>query len=190
MKVDGDGNLVLPAPLRKSILPANLGLFLTELGLTAQEGVFHQGWDPTLNGGAGGFNGAAGLMVQDDTQTQAVDNVDFFVNPNNPQGRVSRVGLKVAPTIRGLTLGAGGALPIHDASDPQGKWFISAWKEGDPSVNLSGWVYGHAADPLVDKIDESADPPLLSFDTSGTEIQLRNNDVASAQFSYTVERVG
>ena len=181
---DDTGQLLNPFNYRKTIAPDDLATFLAEIGVQDNEAVI------ALQRVGNAFTRLGGLFAQNHASTGTADNIDKFVNPNTGQGRVDRVPLKVVPTSRGNTIGAGGVLDILDASDPLGQWFITAWRETVSATRLQGAVLGDAADPKIFGVIESEAPPNLEFQLSGTTVRLRNASGTQGNFSYTIERVG
>lgn len=184
---DDDGNLLDPFNYRKTMHPAALATFLAEIGGQDNEAVM------ALFRSGNFFTGLAGLFAQNHNSVGSADGIDKFINPNTGQGRVDRVPIKVGPTYRDNTIGAGGVFDIPtailNASEPNAEWIVTAWKQGDPATRLKFWVHGHASDPLIFDIEYSAIPPLLKPALSGTTIRLNNASGASGQYAYTVERV-
>ena len=141
------------------------------------------------------FSGMAGLFAQNLDSTGTADGVDKFTNPN-VAGKVDRVAIKVAPTLREITIGAGGVaniasyVPWFDPTDPLARYFINAWDNADPATYLQGYWHGHASEPKPFGVIESADPPLLEFDRNATEVRLKNTTGATHTYSLVVERIG
>jgi hypothetical protein len=187
---DDDGNLEDPFNFRKTLTPADIATFLAEIGLSDNEAIV------ALGRSGAGFNGIGGLFAQNDASTGTDDNVDKFTNPNSGQGKVDRVPIKVSPTLRGNTIGAGGVLsiasviPWFDASDPTAEYFINAWDEADAQTRLQSYWMGHATTPQPFLVHESAEPALLEFDLIGTDVRIKNTTGGSRTYSLVVERIG
>lgn len=174
------GKLINKLLFRNNILLPTLTALASETSMRDGEAAF-------VLGAAVEADGLAGAFVQDDAASGTIDNVDIASNPNASGGRMKRAGLKVAPTSRGNTIGAGGVLDILTANIPGGEWDIVAWQDNDASNVLRGAVQGHATDPIIyGRIVRGG----LDFALNGATIRLRNTLGVAAAFSYVIERRG
>lgn len=181
------GNLLQKALFRQNLSPADLAAFLAQAALSENEAVFHLG----RNGAS--YTGLAGLIAHNSGLSGTADNIDKFNNPNSGGGRQFRVPMKVTPTIREITIGAGGVAniasyaPWLDLTIPDAEYLIGAGKVGDLDARLRGYWRGHATAPEPDWISQSVNG-LLAFDLDGTDLRLKNKSGASGSYWLTVER--
>lgn len=185
-----DGVLLQSANFRKTILTENLTAFLAQQVIADNEAVLHIG-----RSGAS-YSGLGGLFLQNNAATGTADSVDKFINPNASGGRSERPPIKAQPTLREITIGAGGVASINayapwfNPADPLADYFVTAWDNANFDVTLSGWWKGHATDPKPRLIQEHADPPELKFDLTSGDVRIVNTTGATKTISAVVERVG
>lgn len=186
---DDDGNILQSNLYRKSLIPADLTDFLAQTAVDDNEAVmalFRSGDD---------FSGVAGLFARNAASTGTADDIDKYTNAN-VGGKIDRVAIKVAPTLREITIGAGGVaniasyFPWFDASDPLAEYFVHAWDNADKTTFLQGYWHGHDSAPLPYGVIESADPAKLEFDLIGTEVRFKNATGGAKTYSAVVERIG
>lgn len=161
---DESGNLLNPDLFRQAIIAEKVVAgFLSELGTVNNEGVVALGLTTA-------FDQLAGVFAYDDDYTETEDNEDVFENDHTSTGRVRRLSLKPWPTKRGDSLPDGNALTLFDASTADRVWLVFAMADGG-AHHVFGLVVGHASNPLIFPILEYGS---LTFDQSGTNVQVRN----------------
>ena len=184
---DDDGNILQSNLYRKSLIPEDLTAFLAQASLDDNEAVM------ALFRSGDAFSGLAGLFARNSASTGTADGVDKFTNPN-VGGKVDRVAIKVAPTLREITIGEGGVANIasyvdwFDASDPEAEYEALAWVNADPSISLHGFIHGHAS--LAYAQPGFRQTGALVIDISGTDVRLKNKAGSSVTCSLVVERKG
>lgn len=184
---DHQGNLLQTALFRGAIIPPDLTDYFAQSSIVDQEAVVAISVE---NGGGLTLpqkraKGLAGIFVHDDAGSGTADNIDKFAPPGAASGRTYRAGIKVAPTIRGIVLAAGGVQSILAAPAAGETWEVEAYDEANKANFLKGTVIGHATDPDILNIIERG---TLGFSQSGTDVRIRNNAGAPGTFAYTLER--
>lgn len=184
---DDDGNILQSNLYRQSLIPADLTAFLAQAALDDNEAVL------ALFRSGDAFSGKAGLFARNSASTGTADGVDKFTNPN-VGGKIDRVAIKVAPTLREITIGAGGVANIQsyvdwfNGADPLASYEVLAWVNADPSIRLRGLIHGHAS--LAHAEPGFIQTGNLVIDINGTDVRLKNNGGSSVTCSLVVERKG
>jgi len=161
---DDAGNLLVPDLFRKNILKEKIVAgFLSEVGVTDEEGVGALGVNAA-------YDGLGGFFAYDDDASDTADGEDVFQNDHTSTGRVKRVSQKPWPTIRGQNIAAGNVLTVLDASAAGRQWLVAV-RDATGAHRSTAIVLGHATDPFVDVINEYGSLP---FELSGANLQVRN----------------
>lgn len=172
---DPSGAIGDPTPFRATVIKQLIANLKAETGIDDNEFAFV--------GGLGTEDEDAGLFRAETGYGGAFDNIDVHQNDNVATTAHRRVGIKIAPTTRGISLASAGTRDLKIANTLGRKWWIEVHSEGSKAHQLSGLVVGDASAPDVLEIDQTGD---LAFDVSGTTVRVRNDNASPLTIGYTI----
>lgn len=137
------------------------------------------------NTGADAGAGRAGMILRYDSASGvAADYSSVYPLTSGLSGRLIHVPQRIPKKLGPFTIAAGGVSEVINANRPGGVWKIEAWSDDDTDSYAECTVIGDASAAELRACVELGDLELV---TSGTSVRIKNNGLATADFSATSE---